>query len=243
MLALYKKEISAFFSSLTGYVVIAVFLISSGLFMWVIPGQNNILDAGYSNIDTFFMLSPWVFMFLIPAITMRLFTDEIKSGTIELLMTRPIKDISVVMAKFYAALSIAIISILPTLVYFASVYQLGNPVGNIDIGGTWGSYIGLLFLACIYVAVGVFSSALTSNQIVAFILAAAISFLLYYGFEAFSLLFANTKTEYLLQKLSINDHYRSISRGVIDSRDIYYFLSVSALFLVTTKIKLQSRKW
>lgn len=243
MIALYKKEISAFFSSLTGYIVITIFLISSSLFMWVIPGQNNVLDAGYANIGTFFSLSPWVFMFLVPAISMRLFTDEIKSGTIELLMTKPIKDISVVMAKFSGAFTIAIISILPTLIYFISVYQLGNPIGNIDIGGTWGSFIGLLFLACIYVSIGVFSSALTNNQIVAFIMAAALSFVMYYGFDAFSLLFANTSAEYYLQKLSINDHYKSISRGVIDSRDIYYFLSVSALFIVATKVKIQSRKW
>lgn len=243
MFALLKKEISGFFSSLTGYIVILVFLISTGIFMWVVPGQNNVLDAGYSSIDTFFLLSPWIFMFLIPAITMRLFTEEIKSGTIELILTRPIKDISVVMAKFLAAFFITIISILPTLIYFMSVYKLGNPVGNIDIGGTWGSYIGLLFLACIYVSVGLFSSALTNNQIVAFILSAVFSFILFYGFDAFSLLFANTKTEFILQKLSIYDHYRSISRGVIDSRDIFYFLSVSTVFILATKIKIQSRKW
>lgn len=243
MFALYKKEISAFFNSLTGYIVIIVFLMSSGLFMWIIPGQNNILDAGYSNIDTFFILSPWVFMFLIPAITMRLFTDETKSGTIELLMTKPIKDISVVMSKFLAAFSITIISILPTFVYFISVYKLGNPAGNIDVGGTWGSYIGLLFLASIYASVGVFTSALTNNQIVAFITSAVICFILYYGFDAFSLLFANTTTEYIIQKLGINDHYRSISRGIIDTRDVFYFLGTSAIFIVATKVKLQSRKW
>ncbi|MDA3892231.1 MAG: gliding motility-associated ABC transporter permease subunit GldF [Salinivirgaceae bacterium] len=243
MFALYKKELASFFSSLTGYIVIIIFLTSSGLFMWVIPGQNNVLDAGYSNIDTFFILSPWVFMFLIPAITMRLFTDEIKTGTIELLMTRPLRDISVIMAKYYAAFSIAVISIIPTLIYFVSVYYLGNPIGNIDIGGTWGSYIGLLFLAAIYVAIGIFASVLTSNQIVAFILAAVLSFTLFYGFDALSLLFSNTRPEYLLQKLSINQHYQSISRGVIDTRDIAYFLSVTAIFILLAKFKLQSRKW
>jgi ABC-2 type transport system permease protein len=243
MFALYKKEIAGFFSSLTGYIVIIVFLIASGIFMWVIPGQTNVLDAGYSNIETFFVLSPWVFMFLIPAITMRLFTDEIKSGTIELLMTRPISDIAVVMAKYSAALSIAFISILPTFIYFASVYYLGNPVGNIDIGGTWGSYIGLLFLAATYVAIGVFSSALTNNQIVAFIVAVVLTFTFFYGFDALSILFENTKTEYFLQKFSINRHYISISRGVIDTRDIVYFLSLIAIFIMTTKFKLQSRKW
>ncbi len=165
MFALYKKEIAGFFSSLTGYIVIIVFLIATGLFMWVIPGQSNVLDAGYANIETFFVLSPWVFMFLIPAITMRLFTDEIKSGTIELLMTRPITDLSLVLAKYSAALTIAIIAILPTFIYFISVYLLGNPVGNIDLGGTWGSYIGLFFLAAIYTAIGTFSSSITNNRL------------------------------------------------------------------------------
>ena len=243
MFALFKKEIVGFFSSLTGYIVIIVFLAATGIFMWVIPGQTNVLDAGYSNIDTFFVLSPWVFMFLIPAITMRLFTDEIKSGTIELLMTRPISDINVVMAKYLAALSIAVISILPTFIYFSSVYFLGNPVGNIDIGGTWGSYIGLFFLAAIYVAIGIFSSALTNNQIIAFIIAVVLVFTFFYGFDAISALFANSKTEFFLQRFSINRHYLSISRGVIDTRDIVYFLSVIAIFIMTTKFRLQSRKW
>ena len=136
MFALYKKEVASFFSSLIGYVVIIVFLITTGIFMWIIPGQTNVLDVGYSNLDTFFMLSPWVFMFLIPAITMHLFADEINSGTIELLLTRPISNMSVVIAKYSAALTIAVISIIPTFIYFISIYYLGNPVGNIDMGGT-----------------------------------------------------------------------------------------------------------
>ena len=243
MFALFKKEIVGFFSSLTGYIVIIVFLAATGVFMWIIPGQNNVLDTGYANIETFFVLSPWVFMFLIPAITMRLFTDEIKSGTIELLMTRPISDINVVFAKYFAALAIAVISILPTFIYFASVYFLGNPVGNIDIGGTWGSYIGLFFLAAIYVAIGIFSSALTNNQIIAFIIAVVLIFTFFYGFDVASTLFANSKIEFFIQHFSINRHYLSISRGVIDSRDIVYFLSVTAIFVMTTKFRLQSRKW
>jgi ABC-2 type transport system permease protein len=243
MFALYKKEISGYFSSLTGYVVIIVFLMASGIFMWVVPGQNNVFDAGYSTIDTFFVLSPWVFMFLIPAITMRLFSDEIRSGTMELLMTRPISDTSVVMAKYTAALTIATISILPTFIYFSSVYHLGNPIGNIDMGGTWGSYIGLLSLAAIYVSIGVLASALTNNQIVAFIMAVVFIFIMFYGFDSLSLLFANTKTEFILQKLSINSHYQSISRGVIDTRDLVYFFSVIAIFIMITKFKIQSRKW
>ncbi len=242
MFALYKKEISGFFSSLTGYIVIIVFLIASGVFMWVIPGNTNVLDTGYANIETFFVLSPWVFMFLIPAITMRLFADETKSGTIELLMTRPISDLSVVMAKYGAALSIALISIMPTLIYFISIYLLGSPVGNVDVGGTWGSYIGLVFLAAVYVAIGVFTSTLTDNQIVAFILAVVLIFTLFYGFDALSTMF-DSKTEFVLQRFSINRHYQSISRGVIDTRDIVYFISSIAIFIMLTKFKLQSRKW
>jgi len=243
MLALLKKEIVGFFSTLTGYIVIIVFLAATGVFMWVIPGQTNLLDTGYANIDTFFILSPWVFLFLIPAITMRLFTDEIKTGTIELLMTRPISDISIVLAKYLSALTIALIAILPTFIYFISVYKLGSPVGNIDIGGTWGSYIGLLFLVIVYAAIGTFTSAFSDNQIVAFILAVVLIFIFFYGFDAASSLFTNSKPEYLLQGLSINRHYQSMSRGVIDTRDLIYFLSVTSVFILLTKIKLQSRKW
>ncbi len=243
MLALYKKELAGFFSTLTGYIVIIVFLIATGLFMWVIPGQTNVLDAGYSNLDTFFVLSPWVFMFLIPAITMRLFTDEIKSGTIELLMTRPVSDFAVVMAKYLGALSIAIIALIPTFIYFASVYWLGSPVGNMDIGGTWGSYIGLFLMVCLYAAIGTFSSAITSNQIVAFIIAVFLTFIFFIGFDSFSMIFANTKAEFYLQGLSINRHYQSVSRGVIDTRDLVYFFSLIAIFLIITKFKIQSRKW
>jgi ABC-2 type transport system permease protein len=243
MFALYKKELSVFFSSLTGYIVIIVFLIATGTFMWIIPGQTNVLDAGYSSIETFFVLAPWVFMFLIPAITMRSFADEISSGTIELLLTRPISDIAVVMAKYSTALTISIMSILPTFIYFISVYRLGSPVGNIDIGGTWGSYIGLLLLAIVYTSIGVFSSLLTNNQIVAFILSVVLIFIFFYGIDALGTVFAGTKTEYILQNFSINRHYKSISRGVIDTRDLVYFLSLSVIFILITKFKLQSRKW
>jgi ABC-2 type transport system permease protein len=243
MFALYKKEISGFFSSLAGYIAIIIFLLATGIFLWVIPGQNNVLDSGYATIESFFALAPWVFMFLIPAISMRLFTDEIKSGTIELLMTRPISDLSIVLAKYSAALSIALISIVPTFIYFISVYNLGNTEGNIDMGGTWGSYIGLVFLASVYTSIGVFSSAVTNNQIVAFLIAVVLVFIFYYGFDSLGLIFEGTKTEYLMQKLSINQHYQSISRGVIDSRDVVYFISIIALFVVGTHFKLQSRKW
>jgi ABC-2 type transport system permease protein len=243
MLALFKKELSEFFSSITGYVVIVVFLIATSTFMWVIPGQMNVLDSGYANIDTFFFLAPWVFMFLIPAVTMRLFADEKKTGTIELLLTRPISDFTIVLAKYLSALTIVIIAIIPTFVYFISVYYLGSPVGNIDIGGTWGSYIGLFFLTASYASIGVFISSLTDNQIVAFILSLALVFVFFMGFESLSTLFTLNKGEFFLQGLSIDRHYRSMSRGVIDTRDLAYFAGLIAFFIMLTKFKLQSRKW
>ena len=243
MFALYKKELAGFFSSLTGYIVIIVFLAASGVFMWIVPGQVNVLDTGYANIDTFFVLAPWVFMFLIPAITMRMLAEEVKSGTIELLMTKPISDISIIMSKYSAALTIALIAIIPTFIYFLSVYLLGNPVGNIDVGGTWGSYIGLFFLAAIYVSAGIFASSLTDNQIVAFIFSVVLIFILFYGIDALSLLFHGTSTEFFLQEFSINRHYLSISRGVVDTRDLVYFIGVSFVFIMFTKFKLQSKRW
>jgi ABC-2 type transport system permease protein len=243
MVALFRKEIAGFFSSLTGYIVIVVFLLATGLFMWVIPGANNLLDYGYADMDTFFALAPWIFMFLIPAITMRLFADEKKSGTIELLMTRPISDLAIVAGKYLAALTIAVIALLPTFIYFFSVYRLGNPVGAMDVGGTWGSYLGLFFLAAVYTSIGLFCSSLTDNTIAAFILSLVLVVLFFYGFDAASTLLANRSGEFFLQGLSIHRHYRSMSRGVIDSRDVVYFLALIALFVSLTRFKLQSRKW
>jgi len=183
MITLLKKEISSFLSSLIGYIVITVFLLVNGLFLWVFPSEFNILDFGYSNIDGLFMIAPFVFLFLIPAITMRLFADEKKSGTIEVLLTQPLSDFQIIMAKYLAGFALVIFSLLPTLVYFFSVYQLGLPAGNIDAGGMWGSYLGLLFLGSAFVAIGLFSSSLTDNQIVAFIISVFLCGFIYLGFE------------------------------------------------------------
>lgn len=243
MFALFKKEIAGFFSTLTGYIVIFIFLISTAVFMWIVPGGNNVLDNGYASLDSFFMLAPWLFMFLLPAITMRMFSEEQKSGTIELLLTRPISDLSIVLAKYFSALVIAMVSILPTMVYFVSVHKLGNPVGNIDIGGTWGAYIGLFFLAATYAAIGVWCSSVSNNQVISFVITVVTVFVFYFGFESLSSLLINTKAEFFVQSLSINRHYLSISRGVIDTRDLVYFLAVIIVFVQLTKIKLQSRKW
>lgn len=243
MYSLFTKEIRSFLSSLIGYIVIIVFLLAISLFMWIIKGDSNVLDMGYANIDTLFAIAPWVFLFLIPAITMRSFADEKKSGTIELLLTRPLTDLQIILAKYFAGLVLVLFSLLPTLVYFYSVYKLGAPEGNIDTGGTWGSYIGLLFLGSSFVSVGLFASALTDNQIVSFILALAMSFFCYIGFEQISSLEFIGTADTLIANLGINAHYNSLSRGVIDSRDVIYFLSFNTLFIMCTRLVLQSRKW
>ncbi len=243
MYTLFRKEISGFFSTLTGYIVIIVFLVINGLFTWVFPGAYNVLDSGYATLDTLFVIAPWVFLFLAPAVTMRMFADEKKSGTIELLYTRPLTDFQIIFAKYLAGLVLVLFSILPTLIYFYSVYKLGNPVGNIDTGGTWGSFIGLFFLAAIYVAIGVLSSSFTENQIVAFVLGMLLCFLLYIGFDYLSELSLFRSFDGFIINLGINEHYKSMSRGVIDSRDMVYFISVIAFFLLVTKTILHSRKW
>lgn len=243
MFALLKKEISSFLNSLIGYIVIIVFLLINSLFLWVFPLQFNILDYGFASIDNLFMLSPFVFLFLIPAITMRSFADEQKTGTIELLMTKPLTDMQIIGAKYLAGLVLVLFALLPTLVYFFSVYKLGLPPGNIDMGGTWGSYLGLLFLAAGFVAIGIFASSLAENQIVAFITAVFLCGFLYIGFEFIYSLSLFGKIDLLIQSLGMNAHYTSMSRGVIDTRDVLYFLSLIAIFLLLTKIKLESRKW
>lgn len=242
MIALLRKEISVFFSSLTGYLAIIVFLAAISLFMWVFPGNFNVIDNGYANIDTLFIIAPWVFMFLIPAITMRSFSEEWRNGTIELLLTKPLTDWQIITAKFFAGLFIVLFSLLPTLTYYWSIKSLSLAPG-IDEGATWGSYFGLLFLASGFVAIGIFASALSKNQIVAFISAVFLSFFFYVGFEQISNFFSMPGLDSIILHLGINEHYISMSRGVIDTRDLLYFLSLSSVFLYLTKIKLDSFKW
>ncbi len=243
MFAIFKKDLIGFFSSLTAYLVMVVFLALTGLFMWIIPGNSNLLDTGYANLDSFFTLAPWVFMFLIPAVSMRQFSDEKRLGTIELLFTRPLSDNAIVWGKFLSTFSIIFLAILPTFIYFISVYRLGNPVGNMDLGGTWGSYIGLFLLAAGYASIGLFASSLTDNQVVSFTLALILTFLLYYGLEELSALIGSGKVALFVQELGIQRHYVSISRGVVDTRDLVYFASVILIFNTLTRLKLQARKW
>ena len=243
MFTLFKKELNSFFSSLTGYIIIVVFLIFNGLFLWIFPGENNIIENNYASLSPLFNIAPWIFLFLIPALTMRMFSDEKQSGTIEILFTKPISDMQIITAKYLAGISLAIFSILPTLIYFISVYYLSNPVGNLDIGGFWGSFIGLIFLSAVYVAVGIFASSTTKNPIISFILAMMLSFFLYIGFDSIGYFKIFQGIENFIISLGISDHYRSISRGVIDSRDVLYFFSTIIIFLGLTKIVLDSRKW
>jgi ABC-2 type transport system permease protein len=243
MLSLLKKEITTFLSSLSGFVVMIVFLIASGLFLWVFKGNLNIPDNGYATLESLFILAPWIFLFLIPAITMRTFAEEKKSRTMELLLSRPLSDMQIILAKYFAAIVLILLSILPTLIYFYSVSRLGSPPGNIDSGGTWGSYIGLLFLAGIYAAIGIFISSLTENQIVPFIISLLLCFLFYIGFDYLSSLDIFSDISTFIVKLGINEHYRSMSRGVLDTRDMLYYISVIFIFLLLTKIVLQSRNW
>ena len=243
MFALFRKEIAGFFSSLTGYVVVVVFLLLNSLFMWVLPGQFNVAGNGYATLDALFAIAPWVFLFLVPAITMRTISEEKRTGTLDLLYTRPVSELQIVLAKFLASWTLVLISLVPTLIYFWSVYRLGSPQGNLDMGGTWGSYIGLLFLGGIYAAIGIFASALTGNQIVAFIIAVFASFFMYLGFDFLSGLAGSGQLAYLISRMGIAYHYNSISRGVLDSRDMLYFLGVMALFIMGTRTLLQSSKW
>ncbi len=242
MLALYKKELSAFFSSVTGYLIIIVFLILTGLLLWVFKSSFNILDYKYAGLDGLFLLGPFLYLFLIPAITMRMLAEEKRTGTIELLLTKPLSEFNVVFAKFLAGLTLVVISLLPTVVYYIIVYRLGDPVGNVDTGSVVGSYIGLIFLGAAFVAIGLFASSLTNNQIVAFIVAAALCAFCYLGFDSVYQLM-HGRVALLLRGLGLQLHYESISRGVIDTRDVVYFLSVIALFVMLTRTVLQSRKW
>jgi ABC-2 type transport system permease protein len=243
MLPIFFKEINAFFSSLIGYIVVGTFLVLMGLLLWVFP-EYSILDSNYATLDTLFGIAPMVFMFLIPAVTMRAFAEEKQSGTIELLVTWPITDWQIVGGKFLACFVLVVFALLPTLLYYFSVHQLGAPVGNIDSGGTIGSYIGLLFLAGAFVAIGVFASSLTNNQIVAFVLATFLCFFVYLAFGFLSRLpIFFGKTDDIVQSLGIEYHYNSISRGSLDTRDLVYFLSIIALFLAATVLSLGKRRW
>jgi ABC-2 type transport system permease protein len=215
----------------------------TGLFAWILPTDFNIPQSKYATLDSLFILAPWVFMFLIPAITMRSFAEENRSGTIELLLTKPLSDMQIVVAKYGAGLLLVLFSLLPTLIYYIVVSQMATPSGNVDHGGIRGSFIGLFFLGSAYVSIGIFASSVSANQVVAFIIAVVVTFFFYLGFDFVSGLTTNQGLNYLLAQIGISAHYSSLSRGVIDSRDVVYFISATVLFLLFTKFILEKRKW
>ena len=234
-----KKELRQFFSSLTGYIAIIVFLVVNGLVLFVF--RNNILDYGYASLDDFFSFAPWVLLFLVSAITMRTFADEFKAGTFEILQTRPLSSWQIVTGKFLGNLIVALIACLPTLVYYFTINHLATAVG-IDSGAAAGSYLGLFLLTGVFISIGICVSSFTANSVVAFIITLIFCILFYYGFTAISQLSSfQNGADYYIDMLGINFHYQSVSRGVIDTRDIIYFLSVIAFFLLLTKQNLRRR--
>ncbi len=242
MISLFRKEVSGFLNSLIAYMVISVFLTGIGLLMWVFP-QTSILEYGYADMQTLFGLGPYVFMFLIPAITMRLFAEESKSGTLELLYTRPLTDMQIILGKYFSAVFIILFALLPTVIYYLTVYWLGNPQGNLDSAGIMGSYIGLVLLGAFFAALGLGASTLTENQIVAFLLAAFLCFLSYDGIDSIAGMDFWGAWGYRIEKLGAAYHYQSLSRGLVDSRAIIYFISMSAGILLWAKFIIGSRKW
>lgn len=242
MLSIVKKEITLFLSSLAACITLGIFLLTTGLFLWVFP-DSSILEYGYASLDSLFSIMPYTFMFLIPAITMRAIAEEKKEGTFELLVTRPLTDWQLVLGKYVACVFIVLVALIPTLVYYFSVYQLGTTKGNIDTGAVIGSYIGLFLLGGAFTAIGIFASSISKNQIVAFIVAVFLCFFSFNGFDSISQIISLQGVASYLIVLGINEHYQSISRGVLDTRDLVYFLSFITLFLVITKTIIGSRKW
>lgn len=241
MIAILKKEINEFLDSLVGYVVITIFLTGLGLLMWVFP-NTNVIDYGYASMETLFNLGPFVFIFLIPAITMKSFAEEKRTGTIELLYTLPFEASDIILGKFFACALLVVFAVAPTLVYYFSISYLGNPVGNLDTPGIIGSYIGMLLLGFVFAAIGILSSALTGNQIVSFLLAAFLCFILYLGFDSLASINIWSDLSAVVKNIGILEHYVTLSRGLIHIGDIVYFLSLIFLFLFLTKVALAIQK-
>lgn len=240
MKSIVLREIKSFFGSPIGYLVIVLFLILNGLFLWVFEGEYNILNTGFADMSPFFTLSPWILIFLIPAVTMRSFSDEKKQGTLELLLTKPLSIWQIVNGKFLGSFLLIVLAIIPTFIYVIVISNLGMPEGNIDMGSTIGSYFGLLFLISAYTSIGIFTSTLSENQIVAFIVAVFLSFFFYFGFEGLASILPTFSS--LISAVGMQDHFKSMSRGVIDTRDVLYFVSITTLFLSFTVYKLKSFK-
>ncbi len=243
MFAIFRKEINGFFSSQTGYIAMIVFLVANSLFMWVFPGEWNLPDSNYAGLDTLFYLSPWIFLFLVPAVTMRMIAEEKRLGTIELLYSKPVTEREIIYGKYLASVLLVLMALVPAIIYYISVYILGETPGNLDRGGTWGAFMGLFFLAAVYASAGIFASSFTDNQVVAFIYALIFCFFLYTGFDFLAYIPGLKGIDEFIISLGINEHYRSMSRGVIDIRDMVYFAAVVVILNEATRLVLLSRKW
>lgn len=236
------KEFNSFLNSLIAYIVIGVFLVAIGLLFWIFP-ETSVLEYGYADMFSFFAMAPFVFIFLVPAITMRSFAEEKKAGTMELLLTKPLTDWDIILGKFTACFLLVLLALAPTVIYYFSLSALGNPPGNIDTPGVIGSFIGLALLGGVFCAVGIFASSITANQIVSFILGSFLCYFLYNGFESLALLNVWSSGALLIKQFGLLYHYDSLSKGVLDSRDLIYFLSVIALMLLITRITVGQRSW
>ncbi len=229
-----KKEFNTFFSSNIGYLIVAIFLLANGLFLWVFKTEFNILNAGFADLSAFFNLTPWVFLFIIPAITMKSFVEEYNSGTIEILKTKPISNWQIVMSKFLGTSAILLVALIPTVIYLISIYLLSFPTGNIDLGSILGSYLGLLFIGLVFNSIGIFSSSISKSQVGAFLVAIVLCFITFYGFNIVSETFLGASDA--LEAFSGFEYYQNIAKGVIDTRDLIYFLSSTAFFLFLSKM-------
>jgi ABC-2 type transport system permease protein len=242
MFQIFRKEVNSYLNSLIAYIVITIFLTAMGLFMWVFP-ENNVFDNSFADMDTFFSMAPFIFMFLIPAITMSTFAEEKKDGTIEFLLTKPLTDWQIIFGKYFASFALVIVAILPTLIYYYSVYSLGSPEGNIDSAAVIGSYIGMILLGAVFTSIGILASALSINQIVSFAIGVFLCYIFNSGFRQFASINVWGKFSDLIDQMGMAYHYSSLSKGLIDSRDVIYFLSVISVMLLSTKLVLGSRKW
>lgn len=242
MYAVFKRELFSFLNSSVAYITIGIFLLACAMLLWFFP-ETSILDYGYAELNGFFSLTPFLFMFLIPAITMRSFAEERREGTYVILATKPLTITEIITAKFLACVVLMLFALLPTLIYYYSIYQLGMPKGNIDSGAVIGSYLGLFLLGNAFTAIGVFASSITKNQVIAFAIAVFLCFFTFSGFESLGQLFELQALGFLLTSLGINEHYQSISRGVLDTRDLVYFITFTAVFLGLTKLAIGGRRW
>lgn len=245
MYAIFKKELQYFFSSLIGPIVLLLFLVINSLFLWVVSFSGttylNILDLGFATLEPLFTIAPWMYLVLIPAMTMRSFSEENANGTIEFILTKPLKESQIIIGKLLAYFTLLLLTLIPTLFYYYSVDYLSE--GSLDYGATWGSYIGLVLLGASFIAIGLFASAITKNQIVSLLLSLLLCVFFYFGFSILGDVSAGDSMGYFIQQFGIEEHYYSISRGLLDTRDLVYYFSLITGFILITKLALVSRKW